>query len=424
MAGGEAEHRPHHRLDPAEPVLGRRRGPATSRPRDLVGAAVDHRLEQHLLRREPVEDRLLADARARPARSSSDVARSRGCRRRPSRRSRIRSSVGVAVIPALRHARLPNGRQGGDDPERLDGKRIADHRRHRLPRHRPRRAAAALRARLRARAAGPTRARGRRSSSGPSGRSSATTPSTACASELGKDGFAAMVGRAGHADRRRRRHRRPRPRRRRPGRAGGVRRRHPLRRHGVVRLAARRRRRGQPARPDPDRRRRSHDLGVTPHLVSVSTCYVAGNRRGAAPEQPGAREPVLRRRRLARPRSTAPAGPAPTPRPTAADPTRSPASARRPAHELGAAGIPALAGQDRAAPQRVGEGPDGRGRPGPGRLARLARRLRLHEGARRAGAAAEPRRRARVDRAPVDHRVGAARAAARAGSAASAWPSR
>ena len=28
------------------------------------------------------------------------------------------------------------------------------------------------------------------------------------------------------------------------------------------------------------------DLGVTPHLVSVSTCYVAGNRRGAAPEQP------------------------------------------------------------------------------------------------------------------------------------------
>jgi HAD superfamily hydrolase (TIGR01490 family) len=28
------------------------------------------------------------------------------------------------------------------------------------------------------------------------------------------------------------------------------------------------------------------DLGVTPHMVSVSTCYVAGNRRGDAPEQP------------------------------------------------------------------------------------------------------------------------------------------
>src|SRR5690606_9118574 len=28
------------------------------------------------------------------------------------------------------------------------------------------------------------------------------------------------------------------------------------------------------------------DLGVSPHLVAVSTCYVAGNRRGAAPEIP------------------------------------------------------------------------------------------------------------------------------------------
>ncbi|MDQ3176037.1 MAG: SDR family oxidoreductase, partial [Actinomycetota bacterium] len=27
------------------------------------------------------------------------------------------------------------------------------------------------------------------------------------------------------------------------------------------------------------------ELGVTPHLVAVSTCYVAGNRRGSAPEQ-------------------------------------------------------------------------------------------------------------------------------------------
>ncbi len=28
-----------------------------------------------------------------------------------------------------------------------------------------------------------------------------------------------------------------------------------------------------------------HDLGVRPHFVAVSTCYVAGNRRGSAPEQ-------------------------------------------------------------------------------------------------------------------------------------------
>ena len=29
-----------------------------------------------------------------------------------------------------------------------------------------------------------------------------------------------------------------------------------------------------------------HELGVAPHLVCVSTCYVAGNRRGSAPEEP------------------------------------------------------------------------------------------------------------------------------------------
>ena len=33
------------------------------------------------------------------------------------------------------------------------------------------------------------------------------------------------------------------------------------------------------------------DLGVSPHLVSVSTCYVAGNRRGSAAERPLAEQP-------------------------------------------------------------------------------------------------------------------------------------
>ena len=42
-----------------------------------------------------------------------------------------------------------------------------------------------------------------------------------------------------------------------------------------------------------------NDLGVTPHLVAVSTCYVAGNRRGRGARGDGRREPVLRRRRLA-----------------------------------------------------------------------------------------------------------------------------
>ncbi|MCB1266965.1 MAG: HAD-IB family phosphatase [Microthrixaceae bacterium] len=36
-----------------------------------------------------------------------------------------------------------------------------------------------------------------------------------------------------------------------------------------------------------------NDLGITPHLVAVSTCYVAGNRRGAAPEEPVTANPFF-----------------------------------------------------------------------------------------------------------------------------------
>jgi len=36
-----------------------------------------------------------------------------------------------------------------------------------------------------------------------------------------------------------------------------------------------------------------HELGVTPHLVAVSTCYVAGNRRGGAPEEPVTANPFF-----------------------------------------------------------------------------------------------------------------------------------
>ena len=35
-----------------------------------------------------------------------------------------------------------------------------------------------------------------------------------------------------------------------------------------------------------------HDLGSTPHLVSVSTCYVAGNRRGRRSRGAGERRSV------------------------------------------------------------------------------------------------------------------------------------
>ncbi|HEX6425711.1 MAG TPA: SDR family oxidoreductase, partial [Acidimicrobiales bacterium] len=85
-----------------------------------------------------------------------------------------------------------------------------------------------------------------------------------------------------------------------------------------------------------------HDLGVTPHLVAVSTCYVAGNRRGAAPEEPvhdspffvdvdwrGEVEGARRARQDAEAESRTPESLA-----------RFRAEARR---ELGAAGTPALA---------------------------------------------------------------------------------
>ena len=123
-------------------------------------------------------------------------------------------------------------------------------------------------------------------------------------------------------------------------------------------------------------------------------------------------------------RSTRPAGPGPTPTPTAGTPRCWPASSARPASELGAAGTPLLAAKserlredwvkDRLVAARQGPG------PGPG----LARRLRLHQGPRRAGPARDPGRRCRSRSCarPSSNRPWPSRS--RAGSAASAWPTR
>jgi fatty acyl-CoA reductase len=87
-----------------------------------------------------------------------------------------------------------------------------------------------------------------------------------------------------------------------------------------------------------------NDLGVTPHLVAVSTCYVAGNRRGTAPEELVSagpfdigldwRKEVAAARRL---------------RNDLEDRSRHPHLLERfrseARHELGAAGTPALAGK-------------------------------------------------------------------------------
>ena len=85
---------------------------------------------------------------------------------------------------------------------------------------------------------------------------------------------------------------------------------------------------------------------------------------------------------------------------------------------------PGAGRQGREAPRGVGQGPHGRARQGPGPGARLARRLRLHQGPRRAGPARDPGRRAR---SPSCARRSSSRpwpSRVPAGSAASAWPSR
>jgi HAD superfamily hydrolase (TIGR01490 family) len=85
-----------------------------------------------------------------------------------------------------------------------------------------------------------------------------------------------------------------------------------------------------------------HELGVTPHLVSVSTCYVAGNRRGAAPEIPVHESPffvdVDWRGEVQGARQARADAEADSRRPDAL--TRFRKEART---EIGAAGIPALA---------------------------------------------------------------------------------
>ncbi|MEI6403016.1 MAG: SDR family oxidoreductase [Actinomycetota bacterium] len=85
-------------------------------------------------------------------------------------------------------------------------------------------------------------------------------------------------------------------------------------------------------------------LGVTPHLVAVSTCYVAGNRRGNAPEELVSEGPfdlglnwrkeVAAARRL---RSDTEAA--------SRDPERLRGFRTQARKELGAAGAPALAGK-------------------------------------------------------------------------------
>ena len=152
--------------------------------------------------------------------------------------------------------------------------------------------------------------------------------------------------------------------------------------------------------------------GGLPHLIAVSTAYVAGSRRGRAPEAtlpdtPWSTEvawrPEVEAARRARGDADA----------DSRDPkllARFQAQARQ---ELGAAGTPLLAAKVRTTPRGLGQRPSRQRRQGPGQGPGMARRLRLHQVAGRTGPARVPGRAARHDRAAVDHRIGARRARTR-----------
>ena len=97
---------------------------ASRAPAQLVGAAIDDGVEQGLLGREPVQDRLLGDARARRRGRRARSPRS------PARAERVEGGVEDAVRlvadgPDAGTATLPNGRQERVIAEALAGKRIA-----------------------------------------------------------------------------------------------------------------------------------------------------------------------------------------------------------------------------------------------------------------------------------------------------------
>ena len=306
----------------------------------------------------------------------------------------------------------------GDDEHALDRRRPRraahrHHRRHRVPGHGARRAAAPPGTGLRAGAADPAQPAARRPTASP-----ARDLQERCLrppARAARGGRRRILRRHGgpprHAHRRRRGHRRARARRRGSGRAGGLRHRDPLGRHRQLRLAARPGRRGQPAGPVADRRHAPRPPGPPPPGLGVH--LLRGRQpQGRSARRAGRRQPVLVRRRLARRGGRRPAHPGRRrgrvahPRHARAVPQGRPPRAGRRRH--------AGAGrQDRAAPLPLGQRPARRGRPLPRRVARLARRLRVHQGAGREGAVRGPRRPPGLARAPGHHRVVARRTVAR-----------
>ena len=148
--------------------------------------------------------------------------------------------------------------------------------------------------------------------------------------------------------------------------------------------------RGQPARPHPHRR---DPPRPGRRLRTSSPCRPATSPATVGARHPSNCSPTARSTSTStgEPRSPPPVGPAPTSMPRAALPNVSTSSAAMPADETRRCRHPAARRQDRTDAPALGVGATGRGRPCPCRLARLARRLRLHQGPRRASPRSNPR---------------------------------
>ena len=267
------------------------------------------------------------------------------------------------------------------------------HRIHRVRRHRARRAAAAQRARLRA---GPARPRRQAHDGGPSGsqsemlkndafdrlraelrprrRSTTMVASriTTIAGDVGTDGLGLDRRRPGRARRR--------------ATSSSTR---PPRCRSTRRSTRRSRSTCSGRRASPTLLQRARRHAPPRRRVDVLRRRQPARQRARGARQ---RRPVRHRARLAQRGRRRPAACAATAEAASREPDQLVEFRADARAELGAAGAPALAAEDRAAPRALGEGPARRGRPGAGRQRRLARRLRLHQGARRAGA--DRRRRA------------------------------
>ena len=219
------------------------------------------------------------------------------------------------------------------------------------------------------------------------------------------------------------RQRRPRPQRRRPRDLPQLRHDHSLGRSRVVRLATPLGRRDQSARPDPagEPVQRARDHPAPRRRVDVLRRRQPARQRSGGTGQRG---PVRHRARLAQ-RSRR--GASAEGRHRGSEPLREePRSSS--ARMLAANWVPRERLRWRRRPNssanRWVKDELVRGRPVTRRQPRVAGRLRVHKGTRRAGAHRSEGQRPGLDRATVDHRVRVGRAEARAGSAASGWPNR